>query len=777
MSNAQSSLLTILSPEQGLAKDNIDKEQGTPEPCTIIAVALNRPIFKTYDYKLHGFYERSIIGSRVKVPFGANKNNIGIVVEIKEQSDIAPKKIKEATLLDPFSLLTPDVFATLSYGAKYYHYPLGQVLQGAFPKILREGGEPLYKKVLGLKSLLDPSNDQAFNQALKSLKSLKQRQLLAHLRYSPHKNTELRDLGFTTSQINGLIKKHLITKVDLAQDTSPFMLVKEEILAQDPLSLNQEQQHVVETITHSQGHNVFLINGVTGSGKTEVYLHIIYHTLLQGKKVLVLVPEIALTPQTFKRFYNRFKVPIATLHSTLSDRERLDGFLDMLNDRAYILIGTRSALFTSFDNLGLIVIDEEHDSSFKQAEGFRYHTRELAKYRAQINHCNLVLGTATPSLETAYNVLQGKYIKLDMAKRAKDVQMPYFNVVDLKQQQVTDNLKAGIGNILEEEIGVETAQHHQALLFLNRRGYSYSMVCNECGKILTCPNCDNQFTVHKVDHSLRCHICNTSILIPHTCPYCGTPNSLVEMGLGTEQVADYLKQRFMDVGIERIDRDVITNKISLDEALERVLKHKSEILVGTQMLSKGHDFPDVTLVGILDIDAGLFSDDYHGLEYTAQLITQVAGRAGRDKKQGEVLIQTRYPDHNLIQRLISPNFSYFDLTLDLLNIREALSLPPYGHQAFVMTNSSSRNKAFQSLKGILELVHQQANLISNIEISPILSDKIEKRANRFHFHFILTTQDQKALHNLLDYITEQYSNLKQLGDVRFAIDVDPIMLL
>lgn len=772
---------TELEPEEVLSlcedEDNCLLQPEHAQSFTIIEVAINRMFYRTFDYKLSGHYNNSIIGSRVKVSFGAQKDEIGIVVKIKENSDYELKKIKVAELLDPKSLISPDVFATLVYASKYYHYPLGQTLPLAFPKLLREGGDPTYKKVAALEYALDPDDETTFNEELAKLKSPKQKQLLTLIKQEIHKCSQVRELGFSSAQENALIKKGLIKKIDAAQSQNPFELNPNKILAQEPFKLNHEQQYVVNNINHSAGHNVFVINGVTGSGKTEVYLQIIHHTLLQGKKVLILVPEISLTPQTFKRFYNRFKVPIATLHSSLGDRERLDNFLDMLNERAYILIGTRSALFASIKNLGLIVIDEEHDSSFKQADGLRYHARTLAQYRAQINHCNLVLGSATVSLESVYNIILGKYIKLDMLQRAKDVQMPIFNVVDLKKQKVSDNLKAGIGNILEEEVGVETAQHHQALLFLNRRGYSYSLVCNECGRVMNCPNCDNQFTVHKASNTLRCHICNTTTKILQDCPYCGGQNCMVEVGLGTEQVADYLTKRFMDVGIERIDRDVINSKKDLDNALERVLKHDSEILIGTQMLSKGHDFPDVTLVGILDIDAGLFSDDYRGLEYTSQLITQVAGRAGRDQIQGQVLIQTRYPEHPLIQKLIAPGFNYYQLTLELLEIREELSLPPYSYQAIVMTNSASRSKSFKTLQEVLTQVEAQTELIKGMDISPILSDKIEKRANRFHFHFVITTTNQRALHQLLDFITDVYGRLKHLNDVRFAIDVDPINMI
>ena len=745
---------------------------------TMVQVALNRSLFATFDYKLAGIFDESIIGCRVKVSFGraVARNDIGLVVDIGAQSNLSLGRIKEGELIDKEPLITPDVLAMLSYASRYYHYPVGQTIMLALPQLLRSGGAATYKEIPGLISNVK-AND--LEKVLATLRSGKQRELLLALQHGPRRKRELREEGFTPAQEKALQQKRLVKSYDFAAHSSKLYLragaPDHTFLAAPPLPLNQEQQYALTAISQHQGFGVFLLYGVTGSGKTEVYLQAIAETLRQGKTAMVLVPEIALTPQTFKRFYERFKVPIATSHSNLSPRERLDAFLDMSTERAGIIIGTRSALFTPCHNLGLIVIDEEHDSSFKQNEGLHYHTRTLAIYRAKLLGAKLILGSATPSLESFYQCQCGAFMRLDLFQRAKAARLPELTLIDLKEEHLDEGLEAGISSTLENMVGITTAAHQQALLFLNRRGFSHSMICHNCGRILTCPHCDNQMTVHRITRQLRCHICDTAVPIPTICPYCHAEHSLIEMGVGTEKVADYLSERFCDVGIERIDRDSMTSKNDLDEALTRVLQHKSEILIGTQMLAKGHDFPDVTLVGILDVDSGLFCDDFRGWEYTAQLVTQVAGRAGRSHKIGYVYIQTRFPDHQLLLRLISPSFRYIDLAYELLQLRQNMHMPPFTYQAVVMTNSTDRNRAFNTLREIFAEIEQQPMLLSGVSLSPIMPDKIEKRFSRFHFHVVLNAFTPTQLSTVLDEITRIYSSFKNLGDLRFAIDVDPII--
>ena len=752
-------------------------EEAFNQHCTIVQVGVNRALYRNYDYKVVGYYGPEIIGCRIEVSFGRSNSqkDVGIVVGLGAGSAFAFARIKPGFLLETKPLISPDVYATLDFAARYYHYPLGQSLPLALPKLLRDGAAAHYKEIPGIKSKVEPDK---LEESLKKLRSPGQRDLLTLLQQGPMRSRALREQGFTAQQEAALIRRNLAARYDFAQEREILDLKalahNGELLAHEPLTLNDEQQAVLDVLASKQSYCVFLLNGVTGSGKTEVYLQAIEATLRRGKKALVLVPEIALTPQTFRRFYQRFKVPIATMHSNLSNRERMDAFLDMHYGRAAILIGTRSALFTSIPDLGLIVIDEEHDSSFKQADGLRYHARTLAIQRAQLCNCPVILGSATPSLESIYQCMLGNFKRLDLRHRAQSARLPDITLIDLRQEQLSDSVIAGLGTVLENAIGLATAMHNQAILFLNRRGFSHSMVCHECGHIIACASCDNQMTVHRALGQLRCHICDATMPIPNRCPYCQTEDSLVEIGVGTEQVESYLQSRFMDVGIERIDRDNITCKKDLDQALERVTTHKSEILVGTQMLAKGHDFPDVTLVGILDVDSGLFCDDFRGWEYTAQLITQVAGRAGRSGKKGCVYIQTRFPEHPLLINLVAPNFDYVKLAEQLLELRFETKMPPYTYQAHIMANSRNREHAFNCLRQIFSALDHRPDLLHNISISPILPDRIEKRFNRFHFHVSLTAADPQSRAILLNFIVQRYQELPGPADLRFAIDVDPI---
>ena len=988
---------------QKLTMDNPELDlEAQAHGCTIVQVALNKPLYNTFDYVLEGLYGEEILGCRIHVSFGRGQayNAVGIVVGIGACSSLDYSRLKVAQLLDKKPLIARDVFNTLFFASRYYHYPLGQAMPLALPKMLREGGEASYKKIPGLKlnlcrvielvktiqadqerqarkeeakaskaaskvskkgkasktqakgctgkgkskntaspapapqettvvsneqiiadteqasatvqltatvttctdsdslemssseEMLEiqvlpplsaltaattanaltttsttadttttaspavytpepitvqvtshgtathtaesaPTKTQVFpdlqhaptdpaqwskaaltqlvSLAATKLRSPRLQELLCSLVTGPRRSRELREEGFSSSQEQSLLRAHLALRIDFAQDIPAFdlkaaakastqraflhtqtayattsgtansdipttiALQDDPILASAPLILNEEQEQALLRINAHSGFGVFLLNAITGSGKTEIYLQAIEHCLRSGKRALILVPEISLTPQTFKRFFARFKVPIATAHSTLSQRERLDAFLDMNTQRAAILIGTRSALFTSIPDLGLIVIDEEHDSSFKQGDGLRYHARTLALYRAQECNCKVILGSATPSVESVYHVLRGDYQRLDLNHRALQAQLPTIEVVDLRQEELTDSVRAGVGQLIEEEVGKATAQHQQALLFLNRRGYSHTLTCHKCGYIFKCPNCDMQLTVHHIRNKLICHICGTSTYrIPNTCPQCHSENTLIETGLGTEQVADYLKERFPDVGIERIDRDSMNSHDDFVEALTRVRQHQSEIIIGTQMIAKGHDFPDITMVGLLEVDGGLFCDDFRGLEYTAQLITQVAGRAGRAEHCGRVYIQTRYPLHPLIQRLIEPNFSYFNLASELLQLRKESCLPPYAAQAMVMTNSTDRDLSFNTLQRLMDTINDHAELVAGMNITPVLPDRVEKRFGRYHFHVVLTSKDALQLHRLLDEMVLIFSSYEKLRDLRFAIDVDPI---
>ena len=742
---------------------------GTTISFTIVSVAVNRPLFRDFAYKVNCLIGAEYIGSRVLVNFAGLKQ-VGIITQISPVIDFDVSKLKEAKLLDRKGIIPRDVIDVLSFGSNYYQYSLGQCFNVALPKLLREGAPFSYEQIPALRL-----NDNLDETKVSKLKSKEQIEIIDVLRHGSARRKELRERGFSSTSENALVKKGLIELFNENIEPQKFYETSNEILKEQPPEPNLEQKNAIFTISNSHGFNTFLLNGITGSGKTEVYLRVIENVLKEGKAVLVLVPEIALTPQTFDRFYRRFNVPVSSMHSALSDRERLDAYIDMATSKSGILIGTRTALFTPIPNLGLIVIDEEHDSSFKQNDSFRYHARNLAIMRAKLNDCPIVLGSATPSLETIYNVQKGVYQRIDLTVRAGGASVPEFELIDLKKEPLTEGLKTGICQTLEDRIGEETAKGNQVLLFLNRRGYAHHLVCHLCGHVFICPNCDNLLTVHKKARRLQCHVCENFYEIPKTCYVCGS-NELVEQGFGTEQVSEFLEDRYPDVGVERIDRDSVTTKKQLEAKLSRIRQGTSKIMLGTQMLAKGHDFPDVTLVGILDVDSSLFSDDFRALENTAQLLTQVSGRSGRGKKQGKVVIQTHHPDNLLINQLIDPKCDYMTIAKGLLEIRKSMMLPPYSCQAFILCNSKDRTKAFNFLSDIYRKINNLKDEYPNLALSHVLSDKMEKVQNRYHFHILVTCISRKTLSLFLTEVRKTVSEESLPSDVRFAIEVDPITM-
>lgn len=738
---------------------------------TFVKVAVNRPMDTAFTYSLDGKYGEEIIGSRVKINFAGSKEVAIVCGLVTEDIDNeACGKIKKAQLLDLTALIPQDVMSVLHFGSEYYHFPFGQCCQTALPKKLRDGEPCVYEQIPGLK--LRANTDE---KLIAKLRSEQQREIITILKNGPVRRKELRERGISSQNENALIKKGLVEFIDLNTPSRPWTDLEDDLIRQTPPIPNSEQQHCIDEISSCTDSQVFLLNGITGSGKTEVYLQIIANVLKRKKAVLLLVPEIALTPQTFERFYQRFNVPVSSMHSQLSDRERLDAYIDMKSKRAAILIGTRTALFTPIPNLGLIVLDEEHDSSFKQSDGFRYHARSLAIMRGKICHCPVVLGSATPSLESFYNVYRGLFRILRLTQRAGGATLPEVRLVDLRQQNLSPGLQCGIGSELEDAIGEETAKGNQVLLFLNRRGYSHHMLCHNCGHVFTCPSCDNPLTVHRVSQRLKCHICEHQERIPLICPKCGK-NTLIETGFGTEQTEEFLKLRYPDVGIERIDRDTVTTKAQLETRLSHIRSGQSNILLGTQMIAKGHDFPNVTLVGILDLDSNLFSDDFRSMEYAAQLLTQVSGRAGRASKKGQVLIQTHHPDNLLVTKLIDPHISYEQIAQMLLENRQKLALPPYTYQAYLLANSINRAKSFEFLTKLLESCENELNKYPSLSVTPVLSDKMEKRQNRYHFHILLTSSDRKQLSAFIRMFRAKVRDFRTSADVRFAVEIDPIMM-
>jgi primosomal protein N' (replication factor Y) len=534
-------------------------------------------------------------------------------------------------------------------------------------------------------------------------------------------------------------------------------------------TLNTAQQTAIHSVCAAMNEfNIFLLNGVTGSGKTEVYLHIIDAVLKAKQQALILVPEIGLTPQILSRFQERFQVPIVALHSGLTERERLDAWLLAKLGQIPIVIGTRSALFTPLLNPGIIIIDEEHDISFKQQEGFRYHARDLAIVRARMENIPVLLGSATPSLESLHNVATQRYQLLTLPARVGSAVQPHFHLVDLRNLTLENGLAKPLITCMEKHL----AQNGQILLFLNRRGFAPVWFCHACSWTASCKRCDVKLTYHQQPPSLLCHHCGASRPIPHQCPECKSAH-LYPLGLGTQRIEETLTSYFPNTGIVRIDRDSTRRKGALDTMLDTIHTGENRILIGTQMLAKGHHFPEVTLVAILDADTGLFSSDFRATERVAQLLLQVAGRAGRAERAGEVFIQTYNPQHPLLIHLIEHGYQAFAQAA--LAERNQAGLPPYTYAALFRAEATNAQAAIKFLAAVRDLASSLP--IKAVQLLGPVPALMEKRAGRYRAQLLLLAHERNPLHLLLQQLLPQLNKLPAVKRVRWALDVDPMEIM
>lgn len=714
------------------------------------------PLYQTFDYTS----EMPIpVGSRVCVPFGP-RLLVGVVTGETETIQVDPSRIKAIhSLLDSRPWFTPPLWQLLEWAADYYQYPWGGVLNHALPTLLRQG-EPAERKQIPCWQLA-PGIDSGITHKLK--KAPRQQEVIQLLQDGPMTAAELREQGLDTPVIKQLIQKDYVIPFDLhlqAREWLQHLLLHED----DTPYLNTEQAAALAAIRHQPEAKPVLLEGVTGSGKTEIYLQLIADVLAQGKQVLVMVPEIGLTPQLLRRFRRRFTAPILTLHSAMNDRERLDTWLACAQGEAAILIGTRSAIFTPFQQLGLIVIDEEHDGSFKQQDGFRYHGRDMAIVRARLEQVPIILGTATPSLETLHNALQGRYQHLILAQRAGSAKPAEHYLLDIKNVP----LQAGVSPQLLQLMNQHLEAGNQVMLFLNRRGYAPSFICHDCGWVASCPHCDAYYSVHLHDHRLHCHHCDHIRPIPQQCPHCQSHN-LVTSGVGTEQLETFLNQQFPAYKTVRIDRDNTKRKGELEGHLNAIRQNKVQIMIGTQMLAKGHHFPDVTLVGILDVDAALFAPDFRATEHLAQLFIQVAGRAGRASKQGIVVLQSHHPENVLLQDLLQNGYPHFARTC--LLERKALSLPPFGYQVMLRANALAPEPLHVFMEQAAALCRGYG--APDLQITGPITPQMEKRAGRFRMFLMLQCTSRAHLQHYLQHLRPAIEQIPAKNNVRWVIDVDP----
>ncbi|WBA57204.1 primosomal protein N' [Providencia sp. 21OH12SH02B-Prov] len=727
----------------------------------VVQVALPVPLNRAFDYRLADNMPIPPIGGRVMVPFG-KRQALGVVVNHSHTSELSEDQLKTIELvLDKETLFPDDLWQLLLWSAQYYHYPIGEVLFHALPILLRQGKAAEFSPIWQWQ--ITPQGSALDLNELK--RSPKQQQALALLRRRSVYRHQVAELELSESALQSLKKKEYIELYPVQPITEKWQ--SQFAVSGERLRLNSEQATAVGAIRAEDDHfSPWLLAGITGSGKTEVYLSVLENILAQGKQALVLVPEIGLAPQTISRFRERFNAPVDVLHSGLNDSERLAVWLRAKQGSNAIVIGTRSALFTPFARLGIIIIDEEHDNSYKQQDGWRYHARDLAVFRAKKENIPIIMGTATPSLETLSNVQQKKYRQLNLTLRAGNARPATQHLIDLKGQP----LKFGLSHLLIKHIQQHLAQNNQVILFLNRRGYSPALLCHECGWIAECQRCDHYYTLHQNFRQLRCHHCDSQRPVPRQCPHCGSTH-LVPVGMGTEQLEEGINELFPDIPVTRIDRDTTSRKGELEQHLNEVHAGGARILIGTQMLAKGHHFPDVTLVALLDVDGALFSSDFRAAERFAQLYVQVSGRAGRAGKQGEVFLQTHHPEHPLLLTLLENGYEAF--TQEAMEERRIAMLPPFSSHILLRSEDHNNQDARQFLQNVRQYITEHPQSDPRLWILGPTPSIQAKRGGRFRWQLLLQHPSRGYLQQFVAQILPELQSQPESRKVKWNIDVDP----
>jgi primosomal protein N' (replication factor Y) (superfamily II helicase) len=717
---------------------------------SLVRVALPLPVPQLFDYLASPGMAAAAdwIGRRVRVPFG-RKRLVGVVVAV-EPRDAAGRELKSIeALLDAEPLFTTELWQTLTWASGYYHRALGEVLGTALPLGLRAGAPlpDLRRRAWALTPTAHGEPPPRVGSRPRAV-----HELLAH---GPLAEEQLdASLPGWRDAMRRLARRGLVELVHL---TAPAPAATRSA----PPVLNSAQQHAAESIIASLGgFRCLLLDGVTGSGKTEVYLAAIDACLARGRQALVLVPEIGLTPQALRRYGERLAVPVQALHSGLSEGERLQAWCAMAGGEARVLIGTRSAVFAPLPEAGLIIVDEEHDASYKQQEGFRYHARDLALVRAKALGIPVVLGSATPSLESLSNARQGRYAALRLAQRAGAARPPSFHVLDVRSLPLRDGLSAP----LLAALGQCLARGEQALVFRNRRGYAPCLLCHDCGWSAQCPRCDTALTLHG-RRRLLCHHCGARRATPDACPQC-QGLGLVPQGVGTERLERALAESFPQTTLIRVDRETTQHRDALERHFE-ALGDGPGILVGTQMLAKGHDLPGLTLVAIADIDEGLFSADFRASERMAQLLVQVAGRAGRAQRPGSVWLQTHHPQHALLQTLLHGGYPAFADAA--LAEREAAAFPPFAHLALLRAEAPEQ----EDLDSFLQASRRCLPPEPTVTAFPPMPAPMPRRAGRHRGQLLVSAPARGALQAMLRPWMAQLHALREARRVRWALDVDP----
>ena len=729
----------------------------------ILRVALKAPLHELFDYLPPADSATAAagpaVGQRVRVPFG-NSERIGIIAALTDTTDVPTDKLKPAKeILDSQPLLEAELVALLNWSANYYQHPHGDVFAAALPAPLRKGAAPRG----ATETWWTITSAGAAALAGGELKRARvQQQVLDAIATQPDglNNESLATVhqGWQRA-VRELHNRSLVDKTEQDCIREPLTSAGNTPAPE----LNEHQRSAVDQI-HAGEFAPWLLEGVTGSGKTEVYLHLIEEQIKVGKQSLVLVPEIGLTPQLVDRFRERLKAPVAVMHSNLTDNARLQAWLDVRSGEAAVLIGTRSAIFASIPKLGLIVVDEEHDGSYKQQEGFRYSARDLALFRAHQLQIPVVLGSATPSFESLANVKNDRYRHLTLPNRAGGAAEPKSFVIDMRLQPPEEGLTPALISAIDKHL----KNQGQVLIYLNRRGFAPTLFCTTCGICVECKRCDARLVLHKNKNLMVCHHCGHESRPPEHCHECH--GELHPVGVGTERIEQALAQHFPDAPLVRLDRDSIRKQGALEETLTAIRSGKARILLGTQMLTKGHDFPDVTMVGIIDADQGLFGTDFRAPERMAQSLVQVAGRAGRADRPGEVWLQTAYPEHPLLQTLLTGGYPVF--AREALEEREQTQWPPYSHLALLRAEANNQDLLNDFLRSARQLLPE----LEGLRILGPASAPMERRSGRWRAQLLLQSPSRPVLQNVLTQWRHEVKGLRLASRTRWSIDVDPIEL-
>ena len=743
-------------------------EKDSPDEQTHrIQIAVPVPLRQVFDYLSS---EPIAPGSRALVPFGrkSSRSVVGVVLSSRSDPDENIKLKTIERILDDIPVFTDNLIRLLLWAADYYHHPVGEVFQTATPVKLRSAvvvesplREICYRRINHLST---PETDKLLARAPK------QRQLFRLFSdSSEYSLAQLTDTMATetSTDIHRILK--ILLEKGIIERRERCALPGEYPIIRFRNRLTDEQQAAVDSVVESLGqYRSFVLHGITGSGKTEVYLQIAQQCLKSGHQVMVLIPEIALTPQLLERFRSRFGGGVTVIHSGLSPQQRYRSWWRAREGTATVIIGTRSAIFTPMKRPGLIIIDEEHDHSYKQQDGFRYHARDLAIKRANMENIPILLGSATPSMESIHNVKTGKHRLLKLSRRTGRAKLPEIEWVDLQKHRQND----GLTPQLLEAIRTELHNGHQVILYINRRGFAAVAGCMHCDWKARCDRCDAWLTFHKKTNTLRCHHCGRIARPKSRCPDCS--HSLFYHGAGTQRLEEVLKQQFPDTRIVRFDSDEITTRSRLEQILSGIKQGDMDIIVGTQLISKGHDFPRVTLVGIVAPDQGLYSTDFRAPEYLFQQLIQVAGRAGRNQLPGKVIIQTAHPGDPYLQLALGHDYSGFYQLCS--QQRKAAGFPPFGFMTLWRAESARPGVAIQFLQYLSQIGH---NIRKNrdyreVEIMDPVSSPMEKLAGRYRAQLLVKSNRRKPLHDLLSLWISEIETSTQARKVRWSLDVDPM---